>query len=230
MAKLQMNTSGQEILIVDDNPVNLHRLLRMLHGQGYQVRSATNGVQALAAVQLEPPDLILLDIMMPDMDGYEVCTRLKTNPESRDIPVIIVSALSETEDIIQAFSVGAVDYVTKPIRAEETLARVRTHLALRSLQQELRQTNQKLEKRNAELETRNTQLQEALDTIKSLSGIVNLCAWCHRKIKIEDEQWVSLEKYIEDHSQATFTHGICPDCLRKSLNETRELKKQRNLP
>ena len=227
MAENKMNVSHKDILIVDDNPVNLRLLFRMLTSHGHQVRMVTSGAQALAAVQQQPPDLILLDIMMPDMDGHEVCSRLKTNSESQDIPVIFISALTETEDKVQAFSAGAVDYITKPIQTEEVLARVRTHLALRSLQQELECLNKELAKRNAELETRNAELQDALDTIKTLSGIVNLCAWCHRKIKAEDECWVPLETYIECHSQATFTHGICPDCLQKSLAETEKLKEQR---
>ena len=138
-----MNTSDARpsvnILVVDDMPDNLRLLSRMLTEHGYQVRPVLNGAQALTAVQAQPPDLILLDIMMPVMNGFEVCERLKADPNTRDIPVLFISALSDTENKIAAFTAGGVDYVTKPFQVEEVLARVRTHLTLRTLQQQLRQ-------------------------------------------------------------------------------------------
>ena len=127
-----------DILIVDDTLPNLKLLAQMLTEQGYQVRAALNGPRALAAVQSAPPDLILLDVMMPEMDGYELCRRLKGDEHSRDIPVLFISALSETEDKVRGFAVGGLDYITKPFRLEEVLARVETHLKLRHLQREIR--------------------------------------------------------------------------------------------
>lgn len=118
------------ILIVDDTPQNLASLGDMLEGQGYDVRVATSGLQALATSQSSRPDLILLDLLMPGMDGHEVCRRLKADPELRHIPVIYISALGMSEQKIQAFREGAVDYITKPFQADEVLARVRTHLQL----------------------------------------------------------------------------------------------------
>ena len=103
----------------------------MLAEQGYQVRPVPDGPLALAAAQAEPPDLILLDIRMPEMDGYEVCGRLKADAHTRDIPIIFISALDATQDKVRAFQTGGVDYVTKPFQFEEVLARVETHLALR---------------------------------------------------------------------------------------------------
>lgn len=127
------------ILIVDDSLANLRLLTQMLAKRGYEVRPLTNGLQALEAARLTPPDLILLDIMMPEIDGYEVCERLKADAQTRDIPVIFISALDETQDKVKAFTVGGVDYIPKPFQVEEVLARVETHLALRNLQRSLQQ-------------------------------------------------------------------------------------------
>ena len=120
------------ILIVDDTPENLTVLLQMLKEQGYRVRPALSGKIALKAVQADPPDLILLDILMPEMDGYEVCSVLKSNEYTSHIPIIFISALTEMKDIVKAFQAGGVDYITKPFQMEEVLARVRTHLELQN--------------------------------------------------------------------------------------------------
>ena len=134
-----------DILVVDDTPANLRLLSQMLAEHGYLVRPVPDGLLALAATQAQPPDLILLDIRMPEMDGYEVCRRLKADPQTRDIPIIFISALGETEDKVKAFSVGGVDYITKPFQIEEVLARVEAHLSLRRLQQQLQDANRRFE-------------------------------------------------------------------------------------
>ena len=156
------------ILIADDTPENLRLLFGMLAEQGYRVRPVPSGHRALATVQTELPDLILLDIKMPDMDGYEVCERLKADERTRDIPVIFISALNGTFDKIKAFSVGGVDYITKPFQIEEVLVRVKTHLGLRNLQKNLqqeitkrKQAEKELRKLNQQLQETNQQLQEA---------------------------------------------------------------------
>jgi sigma-B regulation protein RsbU (phosphoserine phosphatase) len=131
------------LLIVDDKPANLRLLSAMLTEQGYKVRSAINGPLALTAARAAAPDMILLDINMPEMNGYEVCERLKADPETHDIPVIFISALDETADKVKAFTMGGVDYITKPFHLEEVLARVETHLALRRLQQRLEDANKR---------------------------------------------------------------------------------------
>ena len=133
------------LLIVDDKPANLRLLAAMLVEQGYKVRSAINGPLALTATQAAPPDMILLDINMPEMNGYEVCERLKADESTHDIPIIFISALDETEDKVKAFTVGGVDYITKPFQLEEVLARVDTHLALRMLQKQLQDANKRFE-------------------------------------------------------------------------------------
>lgn len=118
------------ILVVDDIPTNLKVLTAILHKQGYSVRSAVNGTLALHVAQTEPLDLVLLDVNMPEMDGFEVCRRLKSNPHTRDIPVIFISALSHTADKVKAFSVGGVDYVAKPFEFAEIIARVDSQITL----------------------------------------------------------------------------------------------------
>jgi len=125
------------ILVVDDTAANLQLLASMLKGHGYRVRPVNSGEQALRAVETQVPDLILLDITMPDMDGYQVCRRLKENEHWRDIPVLFISALNSTEDKVRAFTAGGVDYVSKPFQFEEVEARVRTHLQLRQQKQQL---------------------------------------------------------------------------------------------
>src|SRR5580700_6896633 len=134
-----------DIMIVDDNPANLKLLEDMLLQRGYEVRSFPLGRLALAAASRNPPDLILLDINMPEMDGYEVCERLKSSELVSDIPVIFLSALSETQDKVKAFRSGAVDYVSKPFQFEEVHARVETHLKLHGLQRALTRQNEHLE-------------------------------------------------------------------------------------
>lgn len=140
------------ILVVDDTPANLRLLSNMLSEQRYKVRSVINGKMALMAARAAPPDLILLDINMPDLSGYEVCEQLKADALTAEIPIIFISALDETRDKVKAFTVGGVDYVTKPFQFEEVLARVETHLALRRLQKALQQEIVARDKLIAELD------------------------------------------------------------------------------
>ena len=139
-------SSKGDVLIVDDTPANLRLLSKMLGENGYHVRPVLDGSLALAAARAEPPDVILLDIRMPGMDGYQVCERLKADARTREIPVIFISALGATQDKVRAFAVGGVDYITKPLQVEEVVARVETHLALRRLQKQLQDANKKMER------------------------------------------------------------------------------------
>lgn len=136
-----------DILIVDDTLANIQVLSGMLKQQGYKVRPVLDGKTALKAAETNAPDLILLDITMPDMDGYEVCTRLKENPTLSHIPVIFISALTEPLDKVRAFSVGGVDYITKPFQLEEVRVRVENHLHLASLQHQIENYNHFLEEK-----------------------------------------------------------------------------------
>ena len=125
------------ILVVDDIPANLELLAGMLTERGYRVQSAPSGELALRGAAASPPDLVMLDVNMPEMDGYEVCRRLKSDERLRDIPVLFISALTEPLDKVRAFQSGGVDFVTKPFNFEEVEARVRTHLELRRQRREL---------------------------------------------------------------------------------------------
>lgn len=140
----------QRVMVIDDTPANLGLLEDMLVSNGFEVAAFPQGSMALKAAAQQPPDLILLDIMMPEMDGYEVCRRLKAEASTRNIPVIFISALDATENKLRAFTDGGVDYVTKPLQQEEVLARVKTHLQLREMQRELERHNVDLENLVAE--------------------------------------------------------------------------------
>ena len=134
-----------DILAIDDTPENLQLLSQLLTDRQYKVRSVTKGTTAIRAAQAAPPDLILLDINMPEMGGYEVCEQLKADDRTAAIPVIFISALGETLDKVRAFEVGGVDFVTKPFQVEEVLARIQTHLQIRALQQQLQTQNEQLQ-------------------------------------------------------------------------------------
>lgn len=160
-----------DILIVDDTPDNLRLLSVMLTDQGYDVRSVKSGSMALMGAQGQPPDLILLDINMPGMNGYEVCQQLKTKPETSKIPVIFISALNEAFDKVKAFSAGGVDYITKPFQVEEVLARVEHQLALRRLQEQLQAKNLLLQHAETELRRALEQERELNQRIEAMATI-----------------------------------------------------------
>jgi signal transduction histidine kinase/DNA-binding response OmpR family regulator len=143
----QFRVTKGDILIVDDALDNLNLLYATLTQQGYEVRKAINGAMALMGVKAAPPNLILLDIRMPDMDGYEVCQLLKASQATRDIPIIFLTALDEPLDKVRAFSLGAADYITKPFQTEEVLARIENQLALQAAKAEIRRFNAELEQR-----------------------------------------------------------------------------------
>jgi two-component system NtrC family sensor kinase len=158
MTTSETNQSSFSILVVDDTPDNLRLLVGLLTEQGYKIRPVTSGKMALSAAQGMPPDLILLDINMPEIDGYQVCEQLKADERTRDIPVIFLSALNDVFDKVKAFAIGGADYITKPFQLEEVLARINTHLAMKSLQNHLRQKNHDLEQTLHELQTTQSQL------------------------------------------------------------------------
>jgi len=140
------------LLIVDDIPANVSVLFDFLIASGFKVLVAQDGRRALQKAEYAQPDLILMDVMMPGMDGFEACQHLKEKSETQDIPVIFMTALADTVDKVKGFSLGAADYITKPIQQEEVLARINTHLTFRRLQKALQEHTQTLEKRNMELD------------------------------------------------------------------------------
>ena len=150
MSKENNQIPKADILAIDDTPENLALLSQMLTEKGYKVRSVTKGSTALRGAKAAPPDLILLDVKMPEMDGYEVCQHLKANDRTRNIPVIFISALGDVFDKVKAFQVGGVDYITKPFQVEEVLARLSTHLTIRNLQLKLEARNNQLQQEIAQ--------------------------------------------------------------------------------
>lgn len=134
-----------DLLIIDDSPTNLRLLSQILSERGYHVRAVTSGPRALASIDIHIPDLILLDIRMPEMDGYELCRQLKSTPRYREIPILFISALDDIQDKVKAFKTGGVDYITKPFQLEEVIARVETHLSIRKLQHNLQEANRRME-------------------------------------------------------------------------------------
>lgn len=172
MSDKQPNPCKANILVVDDTVANLRLLVNLLVEQGYKVRPASNGMMALSAARTEPPDLILLDILMPNMDGYQVCEQLKAEPLTCDIPVIFISAVNEVLDKVKAFTIGGVDYITKPFQIEEVLVRIETHLALRSLQKDLQEKNEELVKTLQQLQSTQAQLIES----EKMAALGNLVA------------------------------------------------------
>ncbi len=178
-----MNTIQNQILIVDDNSTNTKVLFDCLKLVGYRVLIAQSGESAIEKLNFVTPDLILLDVMMPGINGFETCQRLKASPTTQDIPVIFMTALSDTDEKVKGFTLGAVDYITKPFQQEEVLARVSTHLQLRNLTKQLQILNQNLEQRvterTAELTTALEQVQNSqLQLIQSekMSSLGNLVA------------------------------------------------------
>ena len=137
------------ILIVDDTPKNIQVLGKTLHEIGYNVSIATSGSQALDSVKKESPDLILLDIQMPEMDGFEVCKILQANPDTKEIPVIFLTAVIDSEKIVKGFEIGAVDYITKPFHTAELTMRVATHIEIKQSREKIRKTNEQLKELNA---------------------------------------------------------------------------------
>ncbi len=195
-----MEMEKPAILIVDDMPSNIFVLSEALNDE-YEVLFATSGSVALQTAEREMPDMILLDIMMPQMDGYEVCAKLKENPTTQHIPVIFVTARDRVDDETKGLDLGAIDYLTKPVRPAILKARVRNHLE----RKHALELQEKLVK----------ELQEALSRIKMLTGLLPICSGC-KKIRADDGSWTEIESYVRTHSDAEFTHGLCPIC-RKEL-------------
>lgn len=147
-----ISTDQNVILIVDDTPTNLEMLLEFLESAGFKVVVAEDGESAIEMAEYAPPDLILLDILMPQMDGFEACRRLKTNPDTQDIPIIFMTALTDKVDKVKGLNLGAVDYIAKPLDHEEVLARVNIHLRLQNLTKKLKEQNERLEQQAALLD------------------------------------------------------------------------------
>ncbi len=212
--KYEREDHQQEILAVDDNSDSLQILKIILGDAGYLVRPAHNGTLALRSVQLKRPDLILLDVKMPDMDGFEVCRRLKSDEKSRDIPVLFISGLSETTQRVQGFDAGGVDYITKPFEPEEVLARVKTHLRLRELTEKL---EQKVNERTEELTKYRQHLEE-------------LVAERTSALEESNKQLIFIKEQTEESNKQLISANELADESNKQLviakEQTEEINKQ----
>lgn len=178
------------VLIVDDNPVNIRLLESILKPHGYMTATAASAADAFVFLEAARPDLILLDIMMPDVNGYDAARRIKLSLELKDVPIIFLTAKTGTDDIVAGFEAGGVDYVTKPFNSRELLARIQTHVALKRAREE----------------------------IQTLRGILPVCAEC-KKVREDGGEWITLEHFISRHTEAELSHGMCPDCITRLYPE-----------
>jgi DNA-binding response OmpR family regulator len=202
------------ILIVDDSP-DQHLLLRsILTKAGHsEIVAADSARAAFAILNLDDThvsvsvDLILMDVLMPDIDGVAACRRIKQQAHLRDIPIIMVTAQNDLNNLKEAFSAGAMDYINKPVNGVELLARVSSALTLKN-EMDCRK------ERELELRRSNEELQRALREVKVLRGLIPICASC-KKIRNDGGFWQQLEEYIGEHSEAEFSHGLCQPCLKK---------------
>ncbi|MBI2951086.1 sigma-54-dependent Fis family transcriptional regulator [bacterium] len=183
MNQVQINERAARVLLVDDLPDNLKVLRQALEPEGYRILVASGGEAALKIARNARPDLILLDVLMPDMDGFETCRRLKQDPVMRDIPVLFITARAETESVVEGFRAGGIDYIVKPFQAEEVLARVQTHLQIDRLARELA-------RQNIELSRINQELQEEIARRRALSAERNhLAEQLSLVSSLEAERW-----------------------------------------
>lgn len=204
------------VLIVDDNSQNLQVLADILESCGYETGFAMSGKQALDYIKLEKPDLILLDVMMPDMDGYETCAILKRDPEYSEIPIIFLTAKVETEDIVKGFQVGGLDYIAKPFNSLELKSRVKTHLELKGSQDELRESFDELREAKNLIEIQNEKLNEVMKQLEILSKIDPLTELYNRRSMIEEME--SEEKNCQDNCSFTIVMGDID--FFKTVNDT----------
>lgn len=217
------------ILIIDDNSTNLAIAVNYLEDSGFTVLVAKDGESGLKRAKYAHPHLILLDIIMPGIDGYETCRRIKAEEELQDIPIIFLSALSNTEDKVRGFEFGAVDYVTKPIKREELLARITTHLRIQFLTQQLQKQNQQLQQQALELQTAKEAVEAANKELECLANLDSLTQVANRRrfdTRLEQE-WRRLMReklylslimcdidYFKRYNDC-YGHQAGDDCLRQ---------------
>jgi CheY-like chemotaxis protein len=202
------------ILIVDDSPDHYALLRSILTKAGHQqILGAESAQAAFSMLNVDgiqsatDVDLILMDVLMPEIDGVQACRRIKQQTHLRDIPIIMVTAKNDLENLHEAFSAGAMDYINKPVKSVELLARVASAITLKK-EMDCRKL------RESELRRTNEELQQALREVKVLRGLIPICASC-KKIRNDGGFWQQIEEYIGEHSEAEFSHGICQPCLKK---------------
>lgn len=207
-----MDDFAATILIVDDQVDNLLVLTSLLKGHGYEVRKARGGQIALQTVQIEPPDLILLDIRMPEIDGYAVCAELKSHPETEDIPIIFLSALNEVDDRMTAFSVGGADYITKPFHTVEVLARIHYQLTIQQQRRQLVEQNRQLQKEIQERQRVEQALRQANLELERLASLDSLTQIPNRR---RFDEYLAVEWDQSYRYQVSLSLILCDvDCFK----------------
>ena len=202
-----------KILIAEDDPVSCYMLEATLAKWGYPVVVTRDGAAALEALQQDDaPQIAILDWMMPNLDGLEVCQRLRRNPLKQGIYIILLTARSEKQDIIRGLEVGADDYMIKPFDRDELRARIRVGCRIAELQEALA--------------VRVAELEAALANVKQLQGILPICSHC-KKVRNDENYWEQVETYISTHTDAEFSHSICPDCFESITKPQIEALKER---
>lgn len=208
--------NGVKVLVTDDDPDILALTSALLRDEGYEVIEASTGEQCLKEARRHHPDLILLDVMLPDMQGTEICRQVKTDADLADSLVILLSGIQISPEFqAEGLNAGADGYMTKPFFTQEFLARVHAMVRIKRAEDALRHKEQEQQKLIADLE-------EALGHIKTLKGFIPICAHC-KDIRDEEGHWNRVEVYVTNHTDAVFTHGICPHCAEKFKAEMDEL-------
>ena len=250
-----MNDPGRlEVLVVEDSPTQALQLTSLLSEAGYQVHIARDGAKALKEINDAPFALVISDIIMPEMDGYEMCRHIKKNPKTKDIPVILITSLAEPEDIVKGLECGADNFVTKPYEEELLLSQVEYMMVNRSIRKNFHSemaievffsgkkhliNSDRIQildllfsiyesslRQKRELEKTNHRLRGALETIKTLQGVIPICSRC-KKIRDDEGAWKQMEAYISQHSEAKFSHSICPRCAEELYPEFQKKKPSR---
>ena len=212
-----------DILVIDDTPENLHLLSAMLTAQGYKVRSVTKGSTGLRGAQAAPPDLILLDIKMPEMSGYEVCQYLKADERTRDLPVIFISALDDVLDKVKAFAIGGVDYITKPFQVEEVLARIENHLTIRRLRLSLQKQNSQLQQ---EIRSRQQAEEKFAKAFRSSPHPIAIATFLERRFIDANSSFLKMSGYsleeVVNHTAAELNLGVTQEMYDNALQKLLE--------
>ncbi|MBF0344456.1 MAG: response regulator [Nitrospirae bacterium] len=231
-----------EILIVEDSPTQSERLKYTIEKHSLHAHVVNNGAEALDYLKHHTPTIIISDIMMPEMDGYQLCKRIKTDGNLKHIPVILLTSLSEPEDIIKGLDCGADNFLVKPYNEQMLISRINyimLNMQLRGnattdvgieivfagrkqfikssriqILDLLLSTYETAILKTRELEATVRELKKATETIKTLKGLIPICAKC-KKVRNDSGFWQQIEEYIREHSDAEFTHGFCPDCVEK---------------
>jgi len=198
------------VLIAEDEAISRRLLVSNLKKWGYEVIETSDGAQAWEELSKpDSPNLAIVDWMMPEMDGVDICRKLRSNTDSTFKYIVLLTARSNKEDIVAGLESGADDYIQKPFDQAELRQRIRAGERIVRLQRSL--------------EMKVEELQEALDNVRQLQGILPMCAWC-RKVRDDDTYWMKVEDYFEKHSMAAVSHGICPNCAEEMKGEIEEMK------